>query len=201
MGEYRKIQLQNANLEYRNQKELSLVWKNYFSNLSVSLSKLFFRYLKNNVYVQFASRDIVVQSDYFGYGANTIYLRPFKILPYGDLGYILFEFEHANFIMNIMKGAKKHSLDSNYSNISYLDRSLFDNILHDIYNILSLELHALNSQLILEESSDEFYSKMHYLNSQNKLLSVHKFYCQTDDTSFEFDIVFTNKILESFILI
>ncbi len=181
-------------------KELSDFWKMYFSTLSVNLSKLFYKYTKEPVSVRYLHRDIVKGKDYLDAICDNSVIRPFKINPNTGLGFLFITDDLAAYFINSILGGREEDLVTGHL-LTNTDFKLLENIMDDILVLLYNQLKEDNRNINFEVIDPGKVLFLSNSKEAHQLISVQQFLVVTGRNSFVFDIAFTNRLLESFVLI
>ncbi len=189
------LKLQTEQLNYI-PKELSDFWRQYFSSLSVDLSKLFYKYTHLNTMVKYMHRDIVKSDEYVQAVYEYSVMRSFKINPSGR-GYLLFSEQMCSYLLNMMLGGKADNTPLSQRLLSHVDKNLLDNILNDILTVISK--HFESSGFSIEPEAN--HSNVFLLPYGKEMISVQQFMIVTGSHSFVFDIAFSYNTLESMVLL
>ena len=189
------IKLETETLNYI-PKELTDFWRQYFSTLSIDLTKLFYKYTHENTMVRYMHRDIVKSDEYIQAVYDYSVIRSFKINPAGR-GYLLFSEQMCSYLLNMMLGGQEDTTPLNQRLLSKVDKLLLDNILNDIMAVISK--HFINSGFSIEPEA--YDSNVYLLPYGKERISVQQFMIVTGSQSFVFDIAFNHKTLESMVLL
>lgn len=182
-------------------KELSNFWKCYFAGLSISLNKLFFKYTCDNISVRYLHRDIVKGKDYFEAISGNSVIQPFNISPTGGFGFLFVTDDLANYFLNSILGGVQEESEEVSHLITSTDLKLLDNILDDILVVLLMQMKEKNKGIEFQKIGNEDSSVLTQINAADQIISVQQFLVVTNSNSFVFDIAFTNRVLEEFVLI
>jgi flagellar motor switch protein FliM len=181
-------------------KELSAFWKSYFSSLSANLTKLFFQHIREHVNVQFVHRDVVKVNDYFDHMDGDSIVHTFKIYPQGELGFLHLNEDLSNYILNSMLGGGAVETKVHHVNTS-TDLVLLGNFLTGMMEVLltqfKVENRVVEFEVIEEDAALIQVNSLHI----DKLMSIQQFSIMTPTNTFVFDIAFSSRVLDSFLLV
>lgn len=182
----------------RTPKELSLFWRTYFSSISIEFSKLYFKYYRQNIPVQMVSRDIVRAKDYFNDLKSNSIIKPFQILPHGELGFIHFPDELANDLINRSLGGQSQAVPHQHE-MTATDLSILEHQIQDMLQVLQSQFLDDNRQIAIELIDDQ--DVLLYANSlqSEQLISLQQFSVQLGTQAYIFTIGIANRLLEQFV--
>jgi flagellar motor switch protein FliM len=180
--------------------ELSIFWKSYFSNISVAFSKLYFEYTQTYTGIHLVSRQIVKARDYFENMNEDEILRPFAIIPHGEMGFIHIPTDMGNYLIHSFLGGKKETENLNRE-ISHTDMALLNDLILKKVEVLRSQFlggaEGINIQLIDEDDILLYANSFH----SAQLVSIQLFSFQIDDKTFVFTVGMANRMLEQFVII
>ena len=179
-------------------KELAQFWQAYFANLSVSLSKLFYKYSKENATVRYMHRDIVDAKTYFEAVGESSLIKSFALSHNADdMGFLLFSEELCYFLMSsILGGSKSENYEFDRRKMGLIDPKLLETVLDDILIVLKKEMSLNYKNLFFHVLSNNTDKDLFLYLKKYKIMSIQQFMCIIGNQSFVFDIAFTDKAIE-----
>jgi flagellar motor switch protein FliM len=196
----RKISARSlANLD-NSKKELSIFWNTYFSSLSASLTKLFFKHTQEQVSVRFVHRDIVKVKDYFDHLNEVSVVHSFRIQPHNEIGFLHLNDDLSNWMINTVLGGSDSQLDLSHQ-ITETDLALLDSFLTEMMDTLLKQFQDENRQVDFDVIDEDLHLlKISQLHAE-QLISIQQFSLSTPSHTFVFDIAFSSRVLDSFSLV
>jgi flagellar motor switch protein FliM len=181
-------------------KELSSFWQSYFSNISVAFSKLYYEYTQVYTRIQLVNRQIVKARDYFEHLKENEILRPFIIIPHGELGFIHIPNEMADFLINNFLGGRSEFVATGRE-ISTIDAALLNDLIYKKVQVLKSQFlgggDSIDIQLIAENDILLYANSFH----SEQLISLQEFSIQFENKTFVFTAGLGNRMLEQFVVI
>ena len=129
MAKFKAIKLEE--IKY-NPTELSQFWRQYFSELSLDLSRLFGRYAQKNISVRYLHRDVLLLNEYMTTTARSAVIHPFKVIPTGEIGFIYLSGELCNSLIHYYLGGQAERESENIHYLSHFDEKLLSCTLKDM---------------------------------------------------------------------
>lgn len=197
MGKIRPVNL--TDIKYT-PKELSDHWRRYFSTLSIDLNKLFMKYTYSQVSVRFLHREVFIFSEYLKHTSQNSVMLPFKINPAHEMGFIYIPGEFSEFLINALLGGK----DGVPDNVHYLtsfDEKIISNAMSDMAWLVEKHLVQTQKELKLELEPVLNINDLKSTLIVESTVSVQQFLIMTGESTYVFDLAFSNKFLESFVLL
>lgn len=182
-------------------KELTHFWKTYFSNLSIDFSKYYFRLTRDYVRVQMTHRQTLRAKDYFQDLCENEVIRPFLILPHGELGFLHIPNDMANYLIDKLLGANIQKNCTNYHELTTTDISLLEKVVIDKIKLVHSQFLDDSRGISIELIDENDVLLSANTLSSEQLISVQYFTYQVGDKSFVFTFALANRLLEQFILI
>ncbi len=180
-------------------KDLSDFWKRYFSNLSVNLTKLFFKYSHENFSVRYLHRDIVKTHDYLNSIDHQCVLKPFKINNGEGLGFVLLSTDLSNYLINSLLGAVSDEYGQGHI-LTTVDQRILNNVLVDMTKVIEMQMINDHKHIVFNEMNTTDFEFLKFANKAHDLISVQQFILVSGQHSYVFDIAFSNKLLENYVL-
>lgn len=179
-------------------KELAQFWQAYFSNLSVSLGKLFYKYTKEIATVRYMHRDLVDAETYFEAVGESSLIKSFALSQNAnDMGFLLFSEELCYYLMNsILGGCKSKNYEFDRRKMGLIDPLLLETVLDDILIVLKKEMALNYKNLFFHVLSKNTDKDLILYLKKYKIMSIQQFMCIIGNQSFVFDIAFTDKAIE-----
>lgn len=85
MAQRKLIELNDTSF---NKGEFSQIWREYFSGLSIELSRVLEPYFEQEVTVRYLHRDVLFLEEYLRTTSQGPIFHPFKIVPSQDIGFL-----------------------------------------------------------------------------------------------------------------
>jgi len=176
-------------------KELSTLWKMYFSNISISMAKLFFKNTREHISVRYKQRNVVMSREYLDkLNPNSITFA-FKINPINGTGIIFFSDDLANYLVNSFLGGLNSKVELNRE-LSSTDAKLLNNTLGDIYGLLLSQMKEDRIEVEFENIQPNLLNFVSNSSAANEMISVQQFVVEVANNSFLLDIAFSNRLIE-----
>ena len=181
-------------------KELSQFWRRYFSKFSIDVTRLLTKYTLQNLTVRFLHRDVFLMREYMQHTSSNSIIQPFKITPHQEIGFFYVTGELVNQIMHLMLGGS----DQQQQKVHYLtkfDEKLMVNCLNDLILLAENHLRERDKEIQLIQMDPVDLSLLQVGFEGEHLISTQQFLVMSGSQTHVFDLCFSNKFLESFVLI
>lgn len=191
-------------------KELSLFWQSYFSGLSVDFAKLFFKYSRETISVRYLHRDVVNGKEYLEAICDNSVIRPFELTPNHGMGFLFLTDELSNYFINSILGGRivPSEIQGHFSQPFYprskmteIDNKLLENILDDMLKLLLNRLKESHREIEFRAIDPREVLFLKRSESPGPVISVQQFLVVNSTQSFVFDIAFSSRALENFVLL
>jgi hypothetical protein len=180
-------------------KDLSDLWKRYFSNLSVNLTKLFFKYSHESFSVRYLHRDVIKVYDYLNSLDHQCVLKPFKINNGEGLGFVLLSTDLSNYLINSLLGSDSDHYGQGHI-LTSVDQKLLNNVLVDMTKIIEMQMINDHKHIVFNNMGTTDLEFLKFTHKGHELISVQQFLLVSGQHSYVFDIAFSNKLLENYVL-
>ncbi|MAZ49604.1 MAG: hypothetical protein CME65_13670 [Halobacteriovoraceae bacterium] len=95
MAQRKLIELNNTSF---NKGEFSQIWREYFSDLSLELSRVLEPYFNEDVTVRYLHRNVLFLEEYLHTTSKGSIFHPFKIIPSQDIGFLFLSGDELNLV-------------------------------------------------------------------------------------------------------
>lgn len=198
MAKLKRIRLDE--IEYT-PKELSQYWRSYFAQFSVDVSRLFMKSTMQNSSVRFLHRDVFLLKDYLKQISQNSLIQPFRIKPHNEIGFVYLTGELCNHLIHFQLGGSEQKENSNVHYLTNFDEKLLSHSLTNLVALVETHLRSRDSSVLLEMLEPIHLNMMEVSFKGNDLISAQQFLLMTGSNTHVFDLGFSNKFLESFVLI
>jgi len=180
--------------------DLSEFWKGYFAHVAIDLNRLFFKYTQEPMTIKYLHRDVIRAKDYFATISEFSVIKPFNISPMKGIGFFYFTNDLCNYFIDcLLGGSDKNQTQSRP--ITSTDQKVLEHILNDIMITLQKQMEAENRVIDFESVDPKDVSLFTNSQAAEQYISVQQFLVVNGHRTFVFDIAFSNRILEEFLLI
>ncbi len=199
MGVY-KLKLQDFQNLQKPVQDLSEFWKGYFAGVAINLNHLFFKYTHQNVSVKYLHRDVIKGKDYLATMGQNSVIRTFKVEPHQGTGLFYLNNDLCNHLIDcLLGGGEKHATKEHVS--TSVDQKILDHVLQDMLVVLQKQLTMDGRVLELKAAKTIDLNLFAMSAAAEQIISVQQFVVLSGNSSYVFDITFTNRVLEEFLLI
>ncbi len=181
-------------------RDLSDFWKNYFANLSITISKLLFKYTRENISVRYLHRNVINASAYFATTTPNSVIKPFKITPHDAIGFFYLTNDLCNHLIDSLLGGGENNPTENHI-ITNTDQRILETILKDLTVILEKQMQEDGREISFQDIDPKNVSLFTNSTAAQQDISVQQFVVFSGGRTFVFDIAFTNRILEEYLLL